>query len=146
MSIVKLSRLLGDRIYSTDPGYAGTTPSTAPSKILYFNFGTVATNNTISGVEYSSDIFVIIKYYNQDFQYSFDRPYLKQVLEYHSDGLSTSPPSTSSQHRIDNTGNPLPINSPSWPGNGPLPFHEGCTCPHTGSICPSHKTGFGFTT
>jgi hypothetical protein len=92
-SSIHLRNLLGDMIYETDPGYVGNTTGTAPTKLLYFNFGTLSTNNTVSGVEYANDIRVTIKWFNQDFQYSFDRPLQEQMLYLTHDGFTTSKPS-----------------------------------------------------
>lgn len=91
-SSIQLRRLLGDRIYESDPGYVGTTSGTAPSKLLYFNFGTLGTNNTVAGIEFANDIRVTIKWFNQDFQYTFDRPLEEQILYLSHDGFTTSKP------------------------------------------------------
>jgi hypothetical protein len=88
---INISKFLGDRIYNTDPGYVGSTSGTAPTKLLYWNWGTFATNNTVSGIEYALDVTVTIKYYNQDFQYTYDQPYDDQPIHISSDGYTNQP-------------------------------------------------------
>jgi hypothetical protein len=63
---LSLPRYFGSEQYMNDPAFAGTTPSTAPSTLLYFNFGTVSTNAITSGTEYMSQIEMDVLFYKKD--------------------------------------------------------------------------------
>jgi hypothetical protein len=64
-SSINLPTFFGATQYMNDPAFAASVTSN-PSTLLYFNFGTVSTNNIVSGTEYFASVEMDVMFYAKD--------------------------------------------------------------------------------
>jgi len=61
-----MRRLIGDPSYMFNPAYTGSTSGGTPSITVFMNWGTLSTNNIVSGVEYEVTARLEVELFNQD--------------------------------------------------------------------------------
>lgn len=66
---INLPTYFGSNQYMFDPNTAAN-PSAQPTTLLYYNFGTFATNNVISGTEYFNSLELDVVFFKKDQFYS----------------------------------------------------------------------------
>jgi hypothetical protein len=63
---ISLPSYFGSNQYMFDPTTAAATPSSQPTNLLYYNFGTYATNNVTAGTEFYNSIEMDVVLFKKD--------------------------------------------------------------------------------